>query len=74
MQSVSNPNHFSRFTTVVIIKVSCVLSKYLRDFNKCVEESKLDFVYMTEYIKVDDPKDLLYLVRKLEIYFSDPIY
>ena len=74
MQSVSNPNHFSRFRTVVIIKVSCVLSKYLRDFYKCVEESKLEFVYMTEYIKVADPKDLLYLVRKLEIYFSDPIY
>lgn len=58
----------------MIIKVSCVLSKYLRDFNKCVEESKLEFVYMIEYIKVVDLKDFLYLVRKFEIYFSDLIY
>lgn len=29
---------------------------------------------MTEYIRADDPKELLYLVSKLESKFSDLIY
>lgn len=67
--SVTAPDPCSHFKAIVIMTSDCIFSTCLNYFNTCVEESKLEFVCMTERIRAD-LKHLLYLVSKPEITFQ----